>query len=203
VRATSGTAIQETNCHPFRHGQWLMVHNGVLNGFHEMRRELMLAVDPGLFNDFNGSTDSEVLFRLAITFGLEHDPVEALEQAIGFVEATAQRHGIENCVQASIGVSDGVRLWAIRYSTEGRSRTLFASEDAATLRRLHPENPRVQIMRDEDRVVISEPFSELPGTWHELPEASVLVIQPGPDEQRPFRPHVAAGVTNGANALPV
>ena len=25
VRATSGTAIQQTNCHPFRHGRWLFV----------------------------------------------------------------------------------------------------------------------------------------------------------------------------------
>jgi len=197
VRATSGTAIQETNCHPFRHGHWLMVHNGVLKGFHEMRRDLMLAVDPDLFNDFQGSTDSECLFRLAITFGLENDPVEALEQAIGFVEETARRHGIENCVQASIGVSDGVRLWAIRYSTEGNSRTLFASADAAALRRLHPENARIQTMRDDDRVVISEPFAELPGAWDELPEATVLIIQPGPDQQRPFRPHVAAPALAG------
>jgi len=201
VRATSGTAIQETNCHPFRHDNWLMVHNGVLKGFHEMRRDLMLAVDPELFNDFQGSTDSEVLFRLAITFGLEEDPVEALEQAIGFVEATAKRHGIENCVQASIGVSDGVRLWAIRYSTEGKARTLFASSDVATLRALHPENAQVQRLRDEDRVVISEPFGELPGAWFELPEASVLIIQPGPDEQRPFRPHVDAARFNGAQAV--
>ena len=201
VRATSGTAVQETNCHPFRHGRWLMVHNGVLSGFHAMRRDLMLAVDPDLFNDFEGSTDSEVLFRLALSFGLEDDPIEALEQAVGFVEATATRHGIENCVQASIGLSDGVRLWAIRYSTEGRSRTLFASADASALRQLHPENARVQQLRDEDRVVISEPFGELPGAWEELPEATVLIVQPGADEKRPFRPHVDAARANGAHAL--
>jgi len=201
VRATSGTAVQETNCHPFRHGRWLMVHNGVLNGFHTMRRDLMLAVDPELFNDFEGSTDSEVLFRLALTFGLEQDPVQALEQAIGFVEATAKRFGIEHCVQASIGVSDGVRLWAIRYSTEGKSRTLFASADASALRLLHPENPRVQQLSDEDRVVISEPFGSLPGAWEELPEATVLVVQPGADEQRPFRPHFDAARADGAHAL--
>src|SRR3954469_13349355 len=201
VRATTGTAIQETNCHPFRHGRWLMVHNGVLKDFHVMRRDLMLAVDPELFNDFQGSTDSEVLFRLALTFGLEEDPVEALEQAIGFVEMTAQRHGIENCVQASIGVSDGVRLWAFRYSTEGKSRTLFASTDATTLRGLYPEEARVQLMRDEDRAVISEPCGELPGAWEEIPEATVLIVQPGPDEKRPFRPHVDATRANGAHAL--
>jgi glutamine amidotransferase len=178
-----------------------MVHNGVLNGFHEMRRDLMLSVDPELFNDFEGSTDSEVLFRLALTFGLEQDPVAALEQAIGFVEATAKRHGIENCVQASIGVSDGVRLWAFRYSTEGKSRTLFASTDASSLRQLHPENPRVQQLRDDDRDVISEPFGELPGAWEELAESTVLIVQPGADEQRPFRPHFDAERANGARAL--
>jgi len=27
IRATSGTPVQQTNCHPFRHGRWLFVHN--------------------------------------------------------------------------------------------------------------------------------------------------------------------------------
>src|SRR3954468_24325315 len=49
VRATSGTAIQESNCHPFRHGRWLFVHNGVVGDFHQLRRDLMLTVDPELF----------------------------------------------------------------------------------------------------------------------------------------------------------
>jgi len=199
VRATSGTAIQNTNCHPFRHGRWLFVHNGVLAGFPAMRRDLMLAVEPELFPNIQGSTDSEVLFHLALTFGLEDDPVAALERAIGFVEVTAERHGIEHVVQASIGVSDGQRLWAVRYSTEGRSRTLFVSADAASIRELHPDNARLQRVRDEDRLVVSEPFSDLPGIWHEIPESTALVVQPGEDEQRPFRPQRAA-VASGFTA---
>ena len=201
VRATSGTAIQQTNCHPFRHGRWLFVHNGVLAGFHEMRRDLMLAVEPSLFAEFVGSTDTEVIFRLALTFGLEEDPIGGIERAIGFVEATAKRHGIENAVQASMGLSDGVRLWAFRYSTEGRSRTLYASVDASTLHQLHPESPRLRFVRDEDRLVVSEPFNDLPGVWDEIPESSVLIVQPGEDEVRPFRPHFEAAETNGAQAI--
>jgi len=192
VRATTGTAVQQTNCHPFRHGRWLFVHNGVINGYHEMRRDLMLGVDPSLFAEIAGSTDSEVLFHLALTFGLEDDPIGALEKAIGFVEDIAARQGIPDAVQASVGVTDGVRLWAIRYSTERRSRTLFASTDAASIRRLHPENPRLQTLDDEDRLVVSEPIADLPGVWHEIPEASALVIQPGADEPRPFAPPVGA-----------
>jgi glutamine amidotransferase len=110
VRATTGTAIQQTNCHPFRHGRWLFVHNGVLAGFDAMRRDLMLAVDPSLFTGIRGSTDSEVLFHLALTFGLQEDPVLALERAVGFVEETARRHDIPAPVQASIGLTDGNRL---------------------------------------------------------------------------------------------
>ncbi len=190
IRATTGTPVQQTNCHPFRQGQWLFVHNGVIQGFEHMRRELMLAIAPELFANVQGSTDSEVLFHLALTFGLEHDPVGALELAVGLVEATAVNHGIENAVQTSLGVTDGERLWALRDSTEGNSRTLFVSADAHAVRELHSENPRLQRIRDEDRVVVSEPMSELPGLWHEIPESTVLIVQPGPDEQRPFRPRV-------------
>ena len=192
VRATTGTAIQQTNCHPFRHDRWLFVHNGVVKGIHEMRRDLMLAIDPSLFPEIEGSTDSEVIFYLAITFGLEDDPIGAVERAIGFVEATAERHGIDNPVQASMGLSDGECLWAFRYSTERKSRTLFSSSDAAAIRELHPENERLQRLQDEDRVVVSEPLADLKGVWDRIEESTVLVVQPGPDEHRPFRPQVPA-----------
>ena len=199
IRATTGTPVQQTNCHPFQHGRWLFVHNGVIAGFHLMRRELLLAVDPELFDGVEGSTDSEVLFHLALTYGLEHDPAAALELAIGFVEATAVKHGIENAVQTSLGVTDGERLWAFRYSTEHKSRTLFASTDATAVRRLHPDNPTLQALHDEDRVVVSEPLSDLPGLWKELPESTVFVVQPGADEERPFRPHYEPASGNGAS----
>jgi predicted glutamine amidotransferase len=188
VRATTGTAIQQTNCHPFRHGRWMMVHNGVINEFDRLRRDLVLAVDPSLFAGIRGSTDSEVLFHLALTFGLEDDPIAGLEHAIGFVEEKARDRGIEHAVQTSIGVTDGERLWAIRYSTERRSRTLFSSADASAIRRLHPENPRLQRLTDEDRIVVSEPLADLPGVWVEIPESSAFIVQPGSDESRPFRP---------------
>src|SRR4051794_1335492 len=74
VRATSGGAIQEANCHPFRHGRRLFAHNGLIEGFEQLRRPLLLAVDPSLFAGVQGSTDSEILFHLALTFGLEDDP---------------------------------------------------------------------------------------------------------------------------------
>ena len=191
VRATSGSAVQETNCHPFRHGDWLFVHNGVIADFPQLHRDLALEIDPSLYPSIAGSTDSEVLFHLAVTYGLEDDPPGALERAIGLVEDTARAHGLEPAVQASIGISDGERLWAVRYSSEHRSRTLFASTDAETLHRLHPDNPRLARLRDGDRLIVSEPLADLEGAWHEVAESSALVVAAdGALEHRAFRPRV-------------
>ena len=107
VRAAIGSPVQETNCHPFRDGRWLFVHNGFIAGFHTLRRDLMLAVDPARFADIHGSTDTEVVFYLALAFGLEDDPIEALERTIGFIETTAREHGVGAPVQGTFGVADG------------------------------------------------------------------------------------------------
>jgi glutamine amidotransferase len=195
IRATTGTPVQQTNCHPFRHQNWLFVHNGVLNDFHKIRRELVMAVDPIYFDDIAGSTDSETLFYLALTLGLQNDPLGAMERAVGFVEHTARAHGIEHPVQMTVGISDGERLWAIRYASEGTPRTLFVSEDVSALKALHPESEELQRLGDEDRAIVSEPLGDrLPGAWVEIPPSTAMIIQPGPDEQRPFQPRVPDAV---------
>jgi predicted glutamine amidotransferase len=205
VRAAIGSPVQETNCHPFRRGRWLFVHNGYIADFHLIRRDLMLALDPELFPDVHGSTDTEVVFHLALTFGLEDDPIDALQHTVGFIEDTARRRGAEVGVQGTFGVSDGASLWAVRYSTDGHARSLFASSDVATVQRLQPENPRFQRLTPNDRVIVSEPFSDLPGMWQEIPQATAVTVQPGGVlEEQPFVPqHVdsmpspVAGVVDG------
>ena len=189
VRAAIGSPVQETNCHPFRHGPWLFVHNGYLADFHLLRRDLMLALDAERFPEIQGSTDTEVVFQLALTLGLEDDPVGALERTVGVIEEAARRHGVAGAVQASFGISDGTTLWAVRYATEGRPRSLFASADVDTVRRLHPDNTRFQHLTADDRLIVSEPFSDLPGVWREIPErTAVEVHRGGVLEERPFTP---------------
>src|SRR5918998_4751167 len=60
VRASSGTPVQRSNCHPFRYGRWLWMHNGSLARFQEVKHDLLMAVDASLFPAFEGSTDTEM-----------------------------------------------------------------------------------------------------------------------------------------------
>ena len=188
IRASTGSPVQQTNCHPFRHGRWLWMHNGLIHDFHKVKRDLVLAVDPELYPEIEGTTDSETLFHVALTFGLEEDPPAAVQRAIGLVETVGRRHGVEYPFQGTIATTDGECIWAFRYSSEGNSRSLFFSTDVRALREMHPDNELLREVDDESRLVVSEPLGELAGAWNEVPESSWGVIQPGQDELHPFVP---------------
>ncbi|MDX2645842.1 class II glutamine amidotransferase [Streptomyces sp. NPDC001902] len=194
VRASTGTAIQQTNCHPFRHGRWLWMHNGAITDFHRLRRDLSLAVDPALFSSIEGSTDSEVMFFLALTFGLDQDVPGAVSRMAGLVERTGHEHGVEFPVQMTLAVSDGESLWAFRYSSEHASRSLFYSSKVDTLRELHPDLWFLQGVSAQTRLVVSEPLGDVPDAWHEVPESTFGVVRPGQDELMPFAPAAPDGV---------
>jgi glutamine amidotransferase len=188
IRAATGTAVQQTNCHPFRHGRWLWMHNGLIGDFAKVKRDLVLAVDPELYPEIEGQTDSEVLFYLALTMGLENDPPRAVEQAVGLVEAVGERHGVEHPMQMTVAVTDGEGMWVFRYSSQGRSRTLFFTTDVPTLRALYPERKLLQEVSDDARLVVSEPLGSVPGVWNEVPESTCGIVGKPHDELVPFRP---------------
>jgi glutamine amidotransferase len=160
------------------------MHNGSIASFQEVKRELMLAVDPALYPDIEGSTDSETFFFLALTLGLERDPPVAVERAVGLIERVGRNHGIEHPIQMTVAASNGQNVWAFRYSSEGRSRSLFYSTKAATLRAQYPDNPMLHKLSDETRLIVSEPLGSLAGAWNEVPESSYGVIRQGQTNSR-------------------
>jgi glutamine amidotransferase len=188
IRASTGTAVQQTNCHPFRYGNWLWVHNGSIRDFPTLKRDLVLAVSPELYPHIAGSTDSEVMFHLALTFGLADDPVAAVERMVGFVEETGRQHGVPDPMQMTVAATDGDRLWAFRYSSEGRARSLFFSTAMSTLHHMYPDNENLRRLSDETRLIVSEPLGELRGAWQPVPEASYGVVEKGTDRLGAFHP---------------
>ena len=195
IRAAIGSAVQQTNCHPFRHGRWLFMHNGFIDGFAAVKRDLVLAIDESLFPDIQGTADTEVLFYLALTLGLEDDPPDAVARAIGFVEACGRARDIEYPFQGTIATTDGESLWVFRYSTKGNSRSLFFTRDVRALRQQYPDREILREVSDDARLVVSEPIGDLPGAWVEMPEASYGVVSKQGDQLLSFSPKPPAKAT--------
>jgi glutamine amidotransferase len=164
------------------------MHNGFISGYATIKRDLVLGIDPSLFPEIKGSADTEILFYLALSFGLADDPPAAVARAIGFVEACGHEKGIKYPFQGTIATSDGESMWVFRYSSEGKSRSLFYNCDVCRLRDQYPERAVLREVGDDARLVVSEPIGDLPGAWTEMPEASCAVVKSGFEQVMPFSP---------------
>ena len=189
IRHSTGTPVQTSNCHPFRHENWLMVHNGLLRGYQQIRHAMLCDIDPKYMPDLKGSADSELMFLLALTYGLKDDPLEAVGRMVRRIETLAAEKNVENVIQMTLGFADGERLIAIRYSTEGDSRSLFYSESAADLRAQFPGHPRVEVFPDDARAVVSEPLNDEDIIWREVPESTAIFVEAGDIRSVPFTPY--------------
>jgi glutamine amidotransferase len=78
-------------------------------------------------------------------------------------------------------------MWCFRYSSEGKSRSLFFTKHLPTLRKLYPERQILQELSDDARLVVSEPIGDLPGAWNEVPESSYGAVGGGEDQLHPFK----------------
>jgi predicted glutamine amidotransferase len=186
IRASTGSPVQRSNCHPFRYGKWLCMHNGQIAGFNYVRRELMFAIDPALFGLMEGSTDSETFFFLALTLGLERDPPLAMSRAVQSIEQACRGEGIEEAIRMSVAVTDGEKIWAFRYATVGEPPSLYYSTRVGTLREHYPEIPFFQTLSEESRLIVSEPLGDLAGAWNEVPASSYGIITQGQDQLLQF-----------------
>lgn len=175
VRASSLAPIQETNCHPFRYNKWLFMHNGQIAQFEFLRQALLAKISPEYFNDLMGSTDSEVMFYLALTFGLEDDVVSAIAEMVQVVKAEGKKAGVTGYLWMTLAISDGKSLWGFRYGSDGKGPTLYISPSIEELNRL---NPHVEgKFGDFAACLVSEPIGNYQNIWRVVPENSVVIVQ--------------------------
>lgn len=185
IRAATGTAIQRTNCHPFQYRNWLFVHNGTVREFEKLKRDLVFAIDPALYTEIKGTSDSEVLFYLALTFGMADDVPGGVARMAGFVEEVGRKHGVEYPLQMTLGISDGERLYGVRYSSEGDSRTLYYSDSIDAIKDVAPEAGKFS---PDARAIVSEPLSDLAEVWIKVEESNFISVYHGEVQCSRFEP---------------
>ena len=184
-RCVESNCLEDTNCHPFNFENWLFQHNGSVPEFSKLKRQLMFDVEPKLFPFIEGSTDSETLFFLALTFGLRDDPPATLARTMGHVEHAREQAGIEQPIFFSACTTDGKRLWAVRYSSNNESRTQYHSCHIHALRDI---DGTYEPLPQGAVIVLSEPLDELNEHWEAVPESSLLVVEDGKTTIHPFNP---------------
>ena len=156
VRASTGAPNIAINCHPFRSGRYLFMHNGQIGGFPQLRRRLFGMLSDACFDAMVGGTDSELLFQLMFTNGLADDPVNAIRRTISDVDALRRSHGIEEAFRATLAIADGENVWALRWSSDKYVPSLFLN---------HASN---------GALAVSEPIDEDVSSWSVVPENSLM-----------------------------
>jgi predicted glutamine amidotransferase len=172
VRASTGTATSRNNCHPFVHGRWSFMHNGQVGGYDAIRRGADMLIPDALYPSRKGATDSEALFLVAVAEGLDSDPCGALERAAAQFIRLSRAKGTAPHLRLTAALSDGQRLYAVRYATDDHAPTLW-----------HRWSDTRQ-----GRAVVSEPLETDEGDWQEIPPSTFCIFDGPRVEVQSFLP---------------
>ncbi|MBM5781864.1 MAG: class II glutamine amidotransferase [Pelagibacterales bacterium] len=176
VRAASTGSVQRTNAHPFKYKNWLFQHNGFIGNFDLIRRDLHAKLSHDQYNLIRGTTDSEVIFRLAISFGLMQNPQQAIEETILFIKKTCKKNKIDPQITMSCVLSDGDAIYTIRYSTTKKPSSQFYSKQEDCLQDIGDNQT---IIPNNSIIIVSEPLDHNSKLWKEMPINSFSTIRNG------------------------
>lgn len=175
VRAATIGEVTPHNVHPFRHGPWVMAHNGTLTAHSELARRGH--APPA------GTTDSELIFQWMLgrmpEVGLDpHRPASDVAPLARLVEMT-----VLDLVRASLAipnikppklniiVSDGQNLVASRWGNSLHWTVRTAVPDCEVCGMSHCDGADATYRA---AVVASEPLTAEP--WVEVQEGTILAI---------------------------
>lgn len=171
VRASTGSATSRNNCHPFVVGKWSFMHNGQIGGYDAFRRDADMMIPDPLYPHRKGATDSEALFLVALAEGLEN-PQDGLAKAVARFETLSREKGSAPHMRLTAALSDGERLYAVRYATDDLAPTLYHRWSESR----------------SGRAVVSEPLEEDESGWEEIPPGSFCIFEGQGVTILPFNP---------------
>lgn len=159
VRAATGTAVARQNCHPFRHGRHLFMHNGQIGSYAQVRRAMEALLPDLLYTDRKGATDSELLFLLALArIQAGEEAASAVVRVFDDTVERMQRAQIRQPLRFCAALSDGQSLLAFRLASDGQPPTLYLRHGA------------------QGCVVASEPLDESHAGWEAVPPGAMVRV---------------------------
>ena len=205
IRAATATAVVPVNNHPFVFGRHTMMHNGVIAKFIDIRRELLGHIDKEAYENIQGSTDSEHLAALYMTFLTKKDAgrqswdrqysVDEMKDALTrafhtVIEMQQKILGKDGAEANSLNVccSDGSQMVAFRFRNHAIEQppSLYWSTSAGvTMNRKFPdhpdgkENPKASRTPEEHgthMIVASEPSTYKAKQWNIIEKNHAVLV---------------------------
>lgn len=194
--ATAGMPVGEVNCHPFRHGDYLFMHNGHLGSFKSVRRSLLAALSNEAFDMIQGNTDSEHVFALFVDelSAANTDEEDALalclNRAVWRAVQFVSELGGDHPSYLNLATSDGDRCAACRFTNDpaGRPESLHVIE-RALYEPVAKDSPARRAYEASGSVVVSsERLTSDPLWWSVPPNHLVSFSRTGPLKLFEMRP---------------
>jgi predicted glutamine amidotransferase len=184
VRAASFGDISEANCHPFTYKNFLMMHNGSIEGFEHVKRPLRRQLSDETYTWVRGQTDSEHLFALfldkMLAYGDDytmHDMADALQATVDDVEAMKRALKIKDGTYLNTVITDGRTMIGTRFvTTDEEPLTLYYSEgsryecDGGVCRMIKAEPGEHAVL------IVSEKLTSLRTDFKKVPANHMVLV---------------------------
>ena len=142
------------------------MHNGQIGHWQLLRRDIESLISKDYYSYRFGTTDSEALFLLALSYGLEKDPTGGMKKAIERVQALLDLNKASEPLRLSAALSDGKSIWSFRYSSDQQSPSLFYGTPD-----LHKKKAKLSMIN----TIASEPFDDDSDHWTPVGESKVVL----------------------------
>ncbi len=186
VRAASVGDVSESNCHPFQYKNLLMMHNGGIEKFSAMKRQIRKPLSDELYNWIKGQTDSEHIFAYLLNYLFKNHKtigpeaiIDAFEYTFSQLKIMMELNNIKEPAYLNMVVTNGLFIVGTRYVTDPdeEALTLYHSEgsryvcDNGVCHMLDPEE------RDRAVLVVSEKLTDISKDWKEVPKNHFVIVE--------------------------
>lgn len=186
VRAATGNLlVSEVNCHPFRYGKFLWMHNGLIGPYKKIKRRMREFLSDELYDMVKGTSDSEHAFAVFLRIlgsHIENPSVENLRDAMNEtlfqINEWCKEVGDNEPSFLNFAVTDGDNLVVSHYVSDVNEEppSLYLSFGSSF--ELYEGDFRM--MRDErgpkTAIVSSEPLTNVREDWVEVPKNNIVTI---------------------------
>jgi len=184
VRAASVGEVSESNCHPFQYKNLLMMHNGGVEDFSLIKRQIREPLSDEFYNWIKGQTDSEHIFALLLHYLFKETSevtpesvIHAFERTFEHLNRLMKQFGIHEAAYLNMVVTNGLFVVGTRYVSDPKENALTLYHSEAT--HYAVENGVSQMTDSADGaravLVVSEKLSDEKG-WTLVPSNHFVIV---------------------------